>query len=183
MSRLLERDRSALVVVDVQEAYRGKTQEHERMVERVCRLIHAARILDLPILLTEQYPKGLGHTQEEVVAALPEGQVAIEKMTIGCCGQPAFVEALSALGRRQLVVCGIEANACINQTVHQLIERGYEVHLPKDAISSRFQFDFDVAWDKMTGSGAVPSTSETIVLEWVRTAEHPRFKQIHKLIK
>ncbi len=183
MSRLLERDRSALVVIDVQEAYRGKTLEHQRMVERVCRLVRAARVFDVPILLTEQYPKGIGHTQSEVVEVLPEGQSVIEKMTMGCCGQPRFVEALESLNRNQLVVCGIEAHACVNQTVHQLLGKGFQVHLPVDAISARFEVDLDAAWQKMTGSGGVPSSSEMVLLEWVRSSEDPCFKEIHRLIK
>lgn len=182
-SRLLERAASALVVIDVQEAYRGKTVDHDRMVERVCRLIRAARILDVPILVTEQYPKGIGHTQPEVLECLPEGQPVFEKMTMSCCGAARFATALAELGRRQLVVCGIEAHACVNQTVHDLLARGYDVHLPGDAVSARFESDRDVAWQKMIGSGAVPASTEMVVLEWIRSAEHPRFKDIHRLIK
>ncbi len=183
MSRLLERERSALVVIDVQEAYRDKTIAHERMVERVCRLIRAARLFEIPIVLTEQYPKGLGHTQSEVLEAMPEGHAVIEKMTMSCCGQPRFVETLEALRRDQLVVCGIEAHACVNQTVHQLLERGFEVHVPRDAISGRFENDVEVAWQKMIGSGGVPASTEMVLLEWVRSSDDPLFKGIHKLIK
>ncbi len=182
-SRLLVRAESALVVIDVQEAYRGKTFDHERMVERVCRLIRAARVFDLPVLLTEQYPKGIGHTQSEVVDALGGDAAPIEKMTMSCCAQPRFVTALETTRRRQLVVCGIEAHACVNQTVHELLERGYDVHLPWDAISSRFERDCETAWQKMTASGAVASSTEMILLEWVRDASDPLFKQIHRLIK
>jgi len=181
--RLLEREASALIVIDVQEAYRGVTIDHDRMVERVVRLVRAARIFDVPIVVTEQYPKGIGRTQAEVSEQLPAGHAILEKMTMSCCGQPGFVEALGALGRRQLVVCGIEAHACVSQTVHDLLARGYEVHLPRDAISARFQCDAEMAWQKMTGSGAVPSSTEMALLEWVRSAEDPRFKEIHRLIK
>ncbi|HER20334.1 MAG TPA: hydrolase [Chromatiales bacterium] len=183
VSRLLHRDDSALVVIDVQEAYRGKTVEHDRMVERVCRLIRAARLLAVPIVVTEQYPKGIGRTQREVAECLPEAQPILEKMTMSCCGQPQFVAAVERLGRRQLVVCGIEAHACVNQTVHQLLERGYEVHLPRDAVSARFESDLEVAWQKMTTSGAVPSSTEMALLEWIRSSEDPLFKDIHRLIK
>jgi len=181
--RLLEGAASALIVIDVQEAYRDKTVGHRDMVDRICRLVRAARIFDVPILVTEQYPKGIGHTQSEVVELLDEDQTVIEKMTMSCCGRDAFVEELKAVGRRQLVVCGIEAHACVNQTVHDLLERGFEVHLPRDAISSRFPLDGEVAWQKMTGSGAVPSSTEMICLEWVRTAEAAEFRDIHRLIK
>jgi len=181
--RLLQHGESALIVIDVQEAYRDKTVDHARMVERVCRLIQAAQVFEIPLLVTEQYPKGIGHTQHEVQEVLPAQPPIFEKMTMSCCGQPDFSDAVSRLGRRQLVVCGIEAHACVNQTVHDLLERGYEVHLPHDAISARFAEDRSVAWQKMTGSGAVPSSTEMVCLEWVRSSEAPEFKAIHKLIK
>ncbi len=167
----------------MQEAYRGKTVDHERMVERVCRLIQAARVFGIPLLVTEQYPKGIGKTQHEVADLLPPGQLVVEKTTMSCCAQPAFLDALEAAGRQQIVVCGIEAHACVNQTVHELLERGYIVHLPWDAISARFERDCDAAWQKMIGSGAVPSSTEMICLEWVRSSEAPEFKAVHKLIK
>ena len=102
---------------------------------------------------------------------------------MSCCGQPAFVDHLCALGRQQVVVCGIEAHACINQTVHDLLDRGYMVHVPYDAISARSETDLRVGWEKLIGSGAVPATVEMVCLEWVRTAEAPEFKAIHRLIK
>jgi nicotinamidase-related amidase len=181
--RVLDRARSALVVIDVQEGYRGHTVEHDRMVRGVRTLIDAAALLQVPILATEQYPKGLGHMQPEVADGFPTGTPVIEKMSMSCCGQPRFVEALNALGRQQIVVCGIEAQACINQTVHDLLYRGFQVHVPYTAISARFADDYRVGWEKMIGSGAVPSTVEMICLEWVRTAEAPEFKALHRLIK
>jgi nicotinamidase-related amidase len=81
------------------------------------------------------------------------------------------------------VVCGIEAHACVSQTVHELLEQGYQVHVPYDAISARFQTDYQIGWEKVIGSGAIPSTVEMVCLEWVRTAEAPEFKAIHRLIK
>ena len=82
-----------------------------------------------------------------------------------------------------MVTCGLETHACINQTVHELLQRGYQVHVPFDAISSRFEHDYRIGWEKMIGSGAVPTTVEMVCLEWVRTAEAPEFKAIQKLIK
>ena len=182
-SRLLDRADSVLVVVDVQEAYRNLTVDHERMVQAVRRLVEAAKIVRVPILATEQYPKGLRHTQPEVAEGFPPGQPIIEKLSLSCWRQPAFAQALESLQRSQVVVCGIEAHACVNQTVHDLLERGYQVHVPQDALSARFERDYRVGWEKMIGSGAVPSTVEMICLEWVRTAEAPEFKAIHSLIK
>jgi len=181
--RLLDRTRSALLVIDVQEGYRGHTVEHERMVRRVRTLVDAARVMAVPILATEQYPKGLGRTQPEVADGFAPDTAVIEKLSMSCCGQPRFVAALDALHRSQVVVCGIEAQACVSQTVHDLLARGYQVHLPYDAISARFETDYRVGWEKIVGSGGVPSTVEMVCLEWVRSAEAPEFKAIHKLIK
>jgi nicotinamidase-related amidase len=181
--RVLERDASVLLIIDVQEGYRGHTIGHDRMVRSVRRLLEAAKLMNVPILATEQYPKGIGHTQREVAEGFPADFSVIEKMSMSCCGQPAFVDRLRALGRTQVVVCGIEAHACVNQTVHDLLERGYTVHVPYDAISARSEHDLRVGWEKLIGSGAVPSTVEMTCLEWVRTAEAPEFKAIHRLIK
>lgn len=181
--RMLDRDQSVLVVIDVQEAYRGLTVEHERMLRGVRRLIEAAKIVGVPILATEQYPKGLGHFMSEVATSFPDGLEVIEKRSLSCCGAPRFVERLTALSRRQVVVCGLEAHACVNQTTHDLLDGGYQVHLPFDALSSRFEPDYRIGWKKMIGSGAVPSTVEMICLEWVRTADAPEFKAIQKLLK
>jgi nicotinamidase-related amidase len=181
--RMLERDTSALVIIDVQEGYRDQTFEHDRMVRNVRRMLEAAKIVGVPVLVTEQYPKGLGHTQDEVASGFPAGQQVIEKMSMSCLRQPVFARSLEALRRSQVVVCGIEAHACVNQTVHELLEHGYQVHVPYDAISARFERDYRIGWEKIVGSGAVPSTVEMACLEWVRTAEAPEFKAIHRLIK
>ena len=180
---MLDRTRSALLVIDVQEGYRGHTVDHERMVRAVRMLVDAATLLEVPVLATEQYPKGIGHLQPEVAEGLPPATEIIEKMSMSCCGQPRFVAALDRLARSQIVVCGIEAHACVNQTVHDLLARGYQVHVPLDAISARRELDLRAGWEKIVGSGAVPATVEMVCLEWVRTAESPQFKAIHKLIK
>lgn len=180
---MLDRAASALVVIDVQESYRGLTVDHGGMQRGVETLLRAAAVFGIPVIATEQYPKGLGHLVPEVLGLLPAGTPVIEKMTMSCCGAGAFVQALRATGRSQVVVCGIEAHACVNQTVHELLDGGYQVHLPADAISSRFDRDFRIAMEKMLASGAVPATVEMICLEWVRSAEAPEFKQIHRLIK
>jgi nicotinamidase-related amidase len=181
--RILDRTQSALLVIDVQEAYRGVTVEHDRMLRGVCRLIEAAKILAVPMLATEQYPKGLGHLMREVADLLPDGLEVIEKISLSCCGAPRFAARLSELGRKQIVVCGLEAHACVNQTVHDLLEQGCSVHVPFDAISSRFANDYRIGWEKIIGSGAVPTTVEMACLEWVKTAAASEFKAIQRLIK
>jgi nicotinamidase-related amidase len=181
--RVLNRDDSLLVVIDIQEAYRGVTVEQERMLRGVRTLVQAAHLLSIPILATEQYPKGLGHFMPEVAETFPTDLEIIDKRSLSCCGQPRFAERLLELERRQVVVCGLEAHACVNQTVHDLLHRGYQVHVPWDAISSRFDHDYRLGWKKMLGSGAVASSVEMACLEWVRTADAPEFKAIQRLIK
>jgi nicotinamidase-related amidase len=181
--RILDRTQSALVIIDVQEAYRGVTFDHERMLRGVRRLLEASKLLGIPVLATEQYPKGLGHLLPEVLEACPPGVEVIEKRSMSCCGEPRFNSAFGALRRSQVVICGVETHACVNQTVHDLLAQGYGVHVPHDAVSSRFEPDHRVAWEKMLASGAVPTTVEMAALEWVKTAAAQEFKALQKLIK
>jgi len=181
--RVLDRTQSVLVVIDVQEAYRNLMIEPGRTVRGVQRLIEAAKLVGVPILATEQYPKGLGHFLPEIAEMLPPHVSITEKRSLSCCGEPSFATGLEELKRFQVVVCGLEAHACVNQTVHDLLHRGYQVHLPYDAIASRFETDYRVGLEKMIGSGAIPSSVEMVCLEWVRTADATEFKAVQRLIK
>jgi len=180
---LLDRAQSTLVVIDVQEAFRGVTFAHDRMLRGVRRLIEAAKLMAVPVLATEQYPRGLGHLLREVLEVCPAGMPVIEKRSMSCCGQSEFVTALKAVHRTQVLVCGLESHACVNQTVHDLLAAGYRVHVALDAISSRFEPDHHAGCDKMIASGAIVATVEMACLEWVRTADAPEFKALQKIIK
>lgn len=180
---LLARSDTVLVVIDVQESYRSVLHGWERVVAATRTLLQGATLLHLPVLLTEQYPRGLGHTAAEITALLPSTAAPIEKRTMSCCGAPAFVERLHALRRRQVLVAGIETHACINQTVHDLRAAGYDVHVARDATSSRRAADTEPAWDKMRSAGMLPTTSEQALLELVETADAPEFKSLQKLLK
>ena len=183
MKGLLDRGDSVLVVIDVQERYLPHLHEGARVVEAARRMIEGAKIVGVPILVTEQYPKGIGPTASVVRDALPPGTRPIEKMTMSCLGAPEFAERLAATGRRQVVVVGIEAQACVNQTVHQLLHQGYDVHLVVDAVSARFPRDYEVAVDRLVRAGAIATTVEASLLEWVRTAEAPEFQPVRALIR
>lgn len=178
----MDRAESLLLVIDVQEKYQPHLFEPARVVEGCRRLVEGAKLCGVPILVTEQYPQGLGPTVEVLRRAL-DPVAAIEKSTMSCMGAAAFRTALEAARRRQVVVCGIEAHACVNQTVHDLVEAGYEVQLAEDAISARFAGDIDVALRRLAQIGARPSSVETILLEWVRSAEAPEFGAIRRLIR
>jgi nicotinamidase-related amidase len=180
---LLDRERAVLVVIDLQEGYRAVLHGWDRVVAATALLVRGSRTLGVPVLVTEQYPRGLGHTAPELAAILPPGGDVIEKRSMSCCGQPTFVERLAAIGRAQVLVAGIETHACVNQTVHDLIGLGYQVHVARDATSSRRAGDVGPAWDKMRAAGMLPTTSEQALLELVRTADAPEFKTLQRLLK
>ncbi len=182
-SRLLDRDGAALVVIDVQEAYRSVLHEYERVARATAVLVQGAAALGLPVLVTEQYPKGIGHTVAEVAEHLPRDLTPVEKLTMSCCGTPAFVSRLADLHRRQVILAGIETHACVNQTAHDLLAGGYAVHLVRDATSSRRAADAAIGWEKMLAAGVVPASVESALLELIRTAEAPEFKVIQRLIR
>jgi nicotinamidase-related amidase len=182
-SRLLDRAASLLLVIDVQERYLPHLFEGARVVEATRRLIEAAKLVAVPVLHTEQYPQGIGATTQVLRDALPAGQEPFSKLTMSCMAEPGFADALRATGRTQVVVAGIEAQACVNQTVHELLEAGYETHLVVDAVSARFERDYRVAVERLTRAGAVPTTVEAVLLEWVRSARAPEFQQVRALIR
>jgi nicotinamidase-related amidase len=179
----LDARRTALVVIDVQEAFRQHIPDFSGVAERCALFAHAARLLDVPVIVTEQYPKGLGHTAAEIAAVLPEGFEPVEKTAFSSCGAQEFVARLEAAGARQILLCGIEAHVCVNQTAHDLLARGYQVHLLADCISSRTAQNRQTGLDKMLRSGALPSSTELALFELMRDARHEQFKAIQKLIK
>lgn len=180
---LLDREHTALVLIDLQEGYRPALHAWERVVTASTLLVRGAVLLGVPLLVTEQYPRGIGHTAREVGVELPPDLEVVQKLTMSCCGCPAFAERLEATGRRQVLVAGIETHACVNQTVHDLLARGYQVHVARDATSSRRSADAAPAWEKMRAAGMLPTTSEQALLELVRTAEAPEFKALQRLLK
>jgi nicotinamidase-related amidase len=182
-SALLDRADTALLVIDVQESYRTVLPGWDRVIGAIRTIIQGAALLDLPILATEQYPRGLGHTAPEVSALFPPNLRPVEKRTMSCCGGAAFVDQLGATGRRQVLIVGIETHACVNQTAHDLLAAGYQVHVARDATGSRRVADAGPAWEKMRSAGMLPTTSEQALLELVRTSDVPEFRAVQRLLK
>ncbi len=179
---LVSPDRAFVLVIDLQEAYRKALHEWDRTLSAGSVLVQGARLLDVPVLYTEQYPKGLGHTAEEVAGALA-GAPRFEKRTLSAWDAPGLAEHVLSLGRPQAIVCGIETHACVSQTVHELLESGFSVHLPVDALSSRRPFEHEQALQKMLRAGALPTSVEQVLLECLRSADHPAFKSVQALLK
>ena len=180
---LLDRNRTVLLLIDLQESYRRVLHGWDGVVERSARLLRGCRLLGVPVLITEQYPKGLGHTAPEIAAHLPPETMVVQKLTMSCAGSPELVDALAAVGRTQVLVAGIETHACVNQTVHDLLALDYQVHLARDTTSSRNAGDVEPAWARMLAAGMLPTSSEQALLELVRTAEAPEFKALQQLLK
>ncbi len=180
---LLDRTRSVLVVIDVQERYLPHLHQGARLVEAVRRLARGAGLAEVPVAITEQYPQGLGPTSAAVREALPPASAFFSKLSMSCLGAQEFRDWLDASGRDQVVLCGIEAHACVAQTAIELLASGHRVHLVRDAVTSRFPFDGEVAAARLVLAGVVPMTVEGVLLEWARTAESPLFQPIRALIR
>jgi nicotinamidase-related amidase len=181
--RVLDRDKTALVVVDIQEAFRHPINEFAQIVSRASIAVRGFQALGLPIIITEQYPKGLGRTAEEILFSLPDDFEFVEKTAFSSCGARPFSEKLRKTEVSQVVLCGVETHICVNQTAHDLLTEAFEVHILTDAVGSRFTQDKDAALQKMKMNGVVPSTVEMALFELIRDAKHEQFKEIQNLIK
>ena len=178
-------ERATLVVVDVQERLLPVMTNHEFVTGRIARLIRGIGILDLPMLMTEQYPKGLGSTVAPVAEAFKEagGSRIIEKMAFSCCDEPSFAKELEKEGRRFVILAGIESHVCMLQTSLDLLAGGYQPVLAADTTSSRFAEDKEFALRRFEREGVVVTTSESLLFELTRVTGTPRFKEISRLVK
>jgi nicotinamidase-related amidase len=174
----LEAGRTALVVVDVQEGFRRAIPDFERVAKAVATLIEGAEAIGIPIVVTEQYPKGLGETAAEVAEHLPEGVEPLEKV----CFSAAEAEGFDLGGRDQALVCGVETHVCVNQTVLDLLGTGAEVQVAEDAVGSRTEENKRVGLQKMERAGAVLTSVETALFELLGRAGTDEFKRVQKLI-
>jgi len=179
---LLDRNRSVLVLIDIQERLFPHVHEHERMLTRVDLLLAAAKLLKVPLLLTEQYPKGLGGTVEQIRKILPAVQ-PLEKMDFSCVPAEGFMERLSALHRDQIVLAGIETHICVTQTALDLASQGESVYVVSDATSSRRPLDAKIALKRLNQAGLSLVTAESVIFEWLRRAGTEEFKAIQSKLK
>jgi nicotinamidase-related amidase len=178
LSGKLDPGRTILVVVDVQEGFRKAIPDFERVAKATATLIAGAEALGVPIVVTEQYPKGLGETAEEVAAKLPTGTEPLEKVVFSAADADGF----DLEGRDQALVCGIETHVCVNQTVLGLLGAGTEVQVAEDAVGSRTEENKRVGLHKMERSGATLTSVETALFELLGRAGTDEFKTIQKLI-
>ena len=180
---MLDPSNCVLVVIDVQEAFRNEIPEFANIVMRISTVVNGFQILGVSILVTEQYPKGLGRTAEEIALSLPDDTERFEKTAFTACGSEAFNKRLDELDVSQVVLCGVETHVCVSQTAHDLLDAGFEVHVLTDCVASRFESDREAGLSKMYGSGADPSSVEMALFELMRDSSHEKFKEIQALIK
>lgn len=176
--RVLQRDRTALVVIDVQDGFAKAVQQFDDVAEQTAVLVRGAQILGLPVIVTEQYPKGLGDTTGAVREALDDGTPRLAKTVFSA----ARADGFDLGGRDQALVCGIETHVCVSQTAHDLLGRGVEVHVATDAVSSRSSANRELGLRKMEESGAILTSVETALFELLGAAGSDEFKAIQKLV-
>jgi len=179
---MLELDDTVLTIIDIQGNLAHAMHEKESLFKSVKQLIKGFTAFEIPIILTEQNPKGLGSTLPEIMELLPN-VTTIPKMSFNCCDEKAFMESINTLGKRQVVIAGIESHICVYQTSAALLEMGYGVHVVADAVASRFSDNRKLALKKMERMGAIMTGVEMVLFELLKTAEHEKFREIVKIIK
>ena len=171
---------AALLVVDMQDKLLNLIPDHERVVTKLVALIRGAKVLALPTWATEQYPRGLGPTTAAIAELIPDRPA---KTTFHCCAVPQVLEQLYGRNVRHVTVAGIETHVCVAQTALELLDLGFAVQVPADAVASRHKVDWEFAIRRLERAGAVVSTTESVLFEWTERSDRPEFKAISELIK
>jgi nicotinamidase-related amidase len=171
---------AGLLVIDVQEKLLPLIPENTALTRNIAFLIDAARLLDMPVQATEQYPKGLGATVPDLARRLPERP---DKTAFSSCAVASVVEQFHRAARPKVVLAGIETHVCVLHTALDLLALDFRVYLPVDAVGARYRIDHDTALRRLEQAGAVPTTTECCVFEWLGGSTHPRFKEISRLVQ
>ncbi len=179
---LIKQDDCVAAVIDYQVKLLPQIHDHKKLCSETAMTIRGLKALNVPILVTQQYTKGMGETEQEIAEAL-EDYKPIEKKCFSCMGSEEFRNELEATGRHTVIILGIEAHICVLQTALELTENGYRVVLVTDCIGSREPVNKDMAVRRLTQAGCIPSTSEAVLYELMRTSENDAFKTILKLVK
>jgi nicotinamidase-related amidase len=179
---MLDKEDAVLLIIDVQERLAPVIWEKERMLKNCGHLIELAKMITVPLIVTEQYPKGLGRTVPELQSILPEYK-PVEKTAFNCCGEPAFLTQLRKIGRKKVLVAGMETHVCVLQTVTSLLNEGFIPHVVKDAVSSRTEANWSTGLEFLRDAGAVVSCTETVLFQLLKVAGTEEFKKISQRIK
>jgi len=179
---MLDKEDAVLLIVDIQERLAVVMKEKDRVVRNTQHLIELAKMITVPIVVTEQYPKGLGKTVPELQAALPYYR-PVEKISFDCCGQPTFLEELKDHHKGTVILAGMETHICVLQTCIGLLKGGLKVHVVQDAICSRTDENWKAGIEFMRNAGAVVTCTETVLFQLLKVAGTEEFKKISQRIK
>lgn len=175
------RDQSLLAIIDMQPSFLAGCVRSEATLNRTSFLTECAQLLDVPIVATEQYPARMGGTDPELASKLAGPGLA--KMAFSACGCDEFIQKVEESGKFTVILCGIETHICITQTALHLLERGLEVFVVGDAVTSRSEEANQIAFDRLRDAGAWVCHSESVVYEWMESADHPKFRDVLQLVK
>lgn len=179
---ILQKEKSALLIIDVQERILPVIYNYELVLNNITKLIKGFKALNIPVYYTEQYPKGLGPTSKVILDEL-QGYQAYQKMTFSCSGAENLFEEFEKKNLSQIIVTGIESHVCVQQTVMDLLANNFQVNLVADSVSSRKITDYNIALDRMRKLGAEVTTTESVLFELLELCGTPEFKEISKIVK
>jgi nicotinamidase-related amidase len=182
MNMLNEKD-SLILIIDVQEKLLNAVFNSETVSKNAEIIAKAAGILNIPVVVTEQYPVGLGSTVDNLAEALSDTTRYFEKSTFSAFDNPEIVEIIRLSRCKQIILFGIETHICVNQTANALIEADYDVSVVADACGSRSEIEYQAGLDRIKENGGHIITTEIALFEWLKSAQHPMFKEVQKLIK
>ncbi len=176
---MLDTNNSILVIIDIQEKLVKAASNGEKTIINTSKISQAAQILSIPVIITEQYPKGLGATVESITGS---DAFIMEKSSFSAFKEPEFEQKINSLNRKQVILCGIEAHICVLQTAIDLYKNGYEVYVLKDCVSSRSEEEQNSGLELLKQYGIKVITVEIALFQWLKSSKHPQFKDIQKLI-
>ena len=179
----LDTENSLLVIVDVQQKLMNAMSNSEKCLAKVKLLANALAVMNVPVIVTEQYPKGLGPTVDSVREVLAADTVFIEKSAFSCCGAEEFNQQIIQADRKNIIFCGVESHVCVLQTAVALLSKGYNVFLCADAASSRCENDKDLALSYLRHAGVSVLSTESIIFALLKDSKHPAFKTVSALLK
>lgn len=179
---MLKREHTGLLIVDSQEKLMQVMGRKQRVIDNIIKLLQLSNFFALPVILTEQYPKWLGPTLPEIIEYLPAYE-PIEKLHFNCCDVEAFNERLDSEALKSIIITGVESHICIFQTCVSILEKGYQVHVPQDAVDSRTDENWHVGLELMKEAGALITSTETVIYQILKKAGTKEFKKMLKIIK
>lgn len=182
-SNILNADDAVLIIIDIQPKLLAAQPKGEKILKNTKKLASTAKFLNIPTIVTEQYPQGLGYTEESLKEQLPSNTKTFEKKCFSCLCVEELSNYLKSLNKKQIILSGIETHVCVHQSATDLIKEGFEVHIVEDACGSRDKFEHKLGLKRMINDAAVPSSVEIALFELLKTSSNPNFKEIQALIK